>query len=272
MGELEVSSEKHTPRYDVSQERVDQLTDELLAENASKIDGQYRYVAIEINNTSRYTDVARHIERTVFEEAFNNDAEVMAEEYGPYEDASRFFISIDRTPPGKDRAIATGALRIIENSQAGLKTLNDAVNEPFAVSLDEVAARHTIDDLDTVWDVGTVAVLPEYRKGEGPVSVQLYRAMYLSALDHGIEHLVSIIDDRPLQKLVGYLGIPFGPLGNSKPGPYLGSEKSHAVYGHVPEFYKKMSRHMWTPRGLMAREALKRLVRGSEDTSLILSK
>lgn len=256
--------ESLTACYEVSPDELSTLTRELLDERAANVPNTRQYVTIETNGSSKYANIGRQIERVVFEQAFGNDAEQMRKEYGPYEEASTFFISIDRGL-GK----ATGVLRVIGNSPQGLKTLNDVQNEPFAISTDEVAQRHRIVDFDKAWDVGTIAVLPECRSGEGPVSVQLYRAMYKSALEHGIDHLVSIIDDKPLQKLKEYLAIPFVPLAGSQPKPYLGSEKSQAVYGYVPEFYKKMNRHMWTIKGLLARNALNRLVKGSEDDSLI---
>jgi len=252
-------------RYDLSDAEVRALSHQLLEEQASTVPTNYDYLAIEVDSGSKYANLGRYVEGKVFEEAFGNDSEEMTSEYGPYEESSKFFISFDRRTQQP-----TGVLRVIKNSPSGLKSLNDAANEPFNIDLQKAVDDHHISDLNDVWDVGTIAVLPEYRRGEGPVSVQLYRAMYLSALQNNIEHLVSIIDDKPLKKLTDYLAIPFVPLAGSKPGPYLGSEKSHVVYGHVPEFYHKMSRHMWTVRGMLARSALKRLVKGSEDESVVL--
>lgn len=254
------------PNYALSNEQVDDLTARLFVDRASETPTNFRYIAIELSGDSEYANIARNIERRVFEVTFpSNNAEMLAETYGPYDQSSRFFVSIDRTTKQ-----ATGALRIIENSASGLMTLNDVKGEPFLKSTQEIIQKHKINNLDKVWDVGTVAVLPEHRNGVGSVSVQLYRAMYLSALNHGIDHLVSIIDRRALSKLTKYLAIPFVPLAGAKSGPYLDSQSSQPVYGFIPEFYKKMSRHRErTIRGYLARGALDRLVEGSEDDSLV---
>lgn len=251
--------------YDLTTDEVAALTAELLASLAGAWPDRYRYVGIELPGQSRFSDIARHIERVVFEDCFGNDAAEMTAEYGPYEAASVFFVSIDRSTE-----LPSGALRVIGNSAQGLKTLNDARSAPFNIRLEDVATQHGIGDPASVWDAGTVAVLPEHRSGEGAVSVQLYRAMYLSAIQHGIDHLVSIIDDVPLRKLVEYLGIPFVPLADSAPGPYLGSVKSQAVYCHIPDFQPRTRRHRWTVRGFLARKPLARLARGSEDDALSL--
>jgi hypothetical protein len=188
----------------------------------------------------------------------------MRREYGPYEQQSKFFVSIDR-----EKKTPTGTLRIIKNGPAGLKTLNDLTelksNPHF---IEDIEGHHKIESLDDCWDVGTVAVPRQYRSAEGGVSVQLYRGMYVAAKNADVQHLVSIIDDRSLSKLTGYLGIPFKPLAEDEPFEYLGSKKSHAVYGYLPEFYGKMNRKRWTLRGVLARKVLSRLVGGSQDSEL----
>ena len=247
------------------------LTEELLAARTMNVSSQHRFVTVEVDSGETYANLGRHIEREVFEAAFGNTADAMIKEYAPYEASSSFFLSVDRA-----KARITGVLRVIKNSPNGFKTLDDLSKEPFNISKQEALSYHSIDNLDEVWDVGTVAVIPDYRSGEGPVSIQLYRAMYLSAVNHSIEHLVSIIDEGPLKKMKELLGIPFVPLAGAEPQPYLGSESSQPVYGYVPEFYEKMSRHEKTFKmraaslvGLVG-DALKRLVHGSADDSIVL--
>lgn len=252
-------------RYDLSPDEELLLTAELLEERASEVSIDHRYIAIEVDGDSKYANVGRNVERSVFEATFGNGAQKMYQEYGPYEMASKFFVSIDR-----ETSRPTGVLRVIGNSRQGFKTLNDVQQEPFSINTEDAIRQHNIKDLDLVWDVATVAVAPEYRSGAGAISVQLYRAMFKSALDNKIEHFVSVVDDKPLQKLKGYLGMPFIPLAHSKPGPYLGSAKSYAVYGSVPEFDKKLQRQTWTLRGILARSAMQRL-KGSDDGSIILN-
>jgi len=101
--------------------------------------------------------------------------------------------------------------------------------------------------------------------------VSYYIAQCINLLSKiGIEHLVSIVDDRALRMLKGHLAIPFVSLADSEPGPYLGSDKSHAVYAFVPEFYEKMSQHMDSVTSRLGKSVLERLVKGSEDESIIL--
>lgn len=251
--------------YDLSLEFSHCSTTRLLKYLAPRIPEDSGFITVELLGDDEFSDLARDIERRVFETFFGNDAQEMAQEYGPYEQSSRFFLFIDcmnKQP--------VGALRVISNSNRGLKTLNDAQGKPFNVKIKDVACQHSINDLDKAWDVGTVAVLPEYRSTNGLASIQLYRAMYISALKNQVDHLFAVVDDKPLQLLRDFLGIPFIPLAGSNSGPYLGSDMSHAVYGYIPEFYEKMSIYMRGVENPMLKAALDRLVNGTEDDMILL--
>ncbi|MDB5179604.1 MAG: hypothetical protein JWN12_236 [Candidatus Saccharibacteria bacterium] len=272
--ELEPTETGEVPTYDAAPELIQELTSQLLRENTEILPSadEYRYVAIEVPGDSQFANIGRHVERVVFEQKFGNNAQQMTEEYSPYEKASTFFISVDQTTQQ-----ATGVLRIIRNSSAGLKSWDDA-KDSFRFVEEKAAEKKGLQDLDKIWDVGTIAVLPEHRAKEGAVSILLERAMYLSAMAHDIQALTSIVDHKPLIKMRSTwrgVGIPFKALPGTKPQPYLGSKKSHAVYGFVPEFYEKMSQHRESFRGRMiARyalgDALDRLVEGTADEAIIL--
>lgn len=269
--EIEPSNEAARPRYDLKSEEMTALVERLVTERLGDIPDKYRFAAVEVGPTSEYADVGRSIERTVFEQSFGNTSEDMQREYGPFEAASTFFLSVDR-----ERKTPTGVLRVIKNSSAGLKSLNDAQQEPFSLDSAQLSKEKGMAELDRVWDIGTIAVLPEFRRNSGPVSILLERAMYKSAVLHNVQSLVSIIDDKPLTKMRSRwrgVGIPFRQL--TKPQPYLGSKKSHVVAGFIPEFYEKMSTHRESVRGrLLARyalgDALDRLVEGTEDDAIVL--
>lgn len=250
-------------KYDLDDDGIKLLTSKLLLERPPQ--SEERFICYMVNGDDEFSDIGRNVEREVFHHSFGNDAEEMAAEYGRYEKVSTFFVSIDTV-----NKVPTGALRVIGNSEQGFKSLNDLDVSSLQLQPQQVFDHYRIDDQDTVWDIGTVAVLPEFRSAAGSISVQLYRAMYVTAMQRGIEHFVSIIDQKPLQKLTDYLGIPFESLMDSQPFSYLGSEASQAVYGYVPDFYKKMNRKRWTAKGFLARTALNRLVRGSEDHTLQL--
>jgi hypothetical protein len=144
--------------------------------------------------------------------------------------------------------------------------------------MEAVSKQAGMENMETVQDAGTIAVPREYRRREGPVSILLERAMYIDAIERGMTAVVSIVDHKPLVKMKSRwrgVGIPFGRLGKSKAGPYLGSKKSHAVHGYFPEFYEKMSKHRESPRGrflakFVLGDALDRLVEGTNDDAIVL--
>ncbi|MDN5275562.1 MAG: hypothetical protein JWN33_211 [Candidatus Saccharibacteria bacterium] len=224
--------ESLVPRYDLSHVEIKSLTNDLLAERSESLVAQSQIVIFEAGSNSAYTNIGRYIERVVFEESFGNDTQEMVREYGPYEAASLFFIAIDTA-----EAEPVGVIRIIENSPAGLKTLNDVQNPPFSISFDSVVSAHSIDDMDNVWDIGTAAVLPCYRfSDKGSPSLMLYASGIRQANILGIEHVVSLVDDKAYRNMTQNIGIPFQPLADALPASYLGSKLSHAAYGRVDEF------------------------------------
>lgn len=258
----EIKQEGINP-YEMSLDQASELAGRLLDEHPPQSND--RYVCYRFDGSDSYSDIGRAIERSVFEAAFGNDAKEMKQEYGPYENHSKFFITVDA-----EKRHPSGVVRVIEGTIDQTKTLQDLASIGH-VTLEEVATQHHISPEDTVWDVGTLAVLPEYRAREGQVSVQLFRGMYVSARDSGIEHLVSVIDNKAHTKLVKVLGIPFQHLAHKKqPFSYLGSDESRAVYGYVPDFYKRMrrGRHI-NPAKILARSVLRKLRDGSEDRALM---
>lgn len=268
-GAEHVKNELVAPRYDLDATEVDQLTQSLLSERVQDVPEHHRYVAVEVAGDGKYANIGRFIEETVFEEAFGNDSDEMKREYSDYESSSTFFLSIDRQT-GK----ATGALRVIKNSENGLKSYDDAVNH-FGV-LPEKAAEHPgMEDMDKVWDVGTIAVLPEHRSKEGPVAFLLQRAMYVSALAHDVQSLIAIIDERPLLRMQS-VGIPFKPLGGSEARPYLGSGKSRAVHGYIPDFEPSIDKLRKSIRGrllasfVLGKDIFDRLIGTAADDAIVL--
>jgi hypothetical protein len=222
-------------RYELHDNQAADLAQQLLALHPPA--GGHRFVCYPVGGRSPFADLGRQLELEVFQAAFGNDSALMEQEYGPYEDASRFFVVVDR-----QHRRAAGALRVITNSAAGLKTIDDIAGEPLRIAREDFQAFHGVEDLDRCWDVGTVAVLPEYRRSASQsrtVSLLLYRAFYLHALRHGIEHAVAIIDGHAHRGLRA-LGVPFVPIHGSGPFAYLDSASSTALYGHVPEFRATM--------------------------------
>ena len=223
------------PQYDMSIDAVVDLTSDLLLENFEKA-SHNKEVVIEVDGDSKFANLGRYVESVVFEKSFGNDNYEMTEAYKDYESSSRFNVCIDI-----ESSRPIGAIRIIENSDKGFKTLNDITEPPFNVNVDEFIKQRNIDNFNKVWDVGTVAVLPEFQSSGA--SILLFRAMYTSALRSGIDHIVSVIDEKPFKLLTKYFSIPFIPIIDGLESlPYMGSNKSHAVYGYVPQFFDEMSK------------------------------
>lgn len=224
------------PRYDLPDERVEQLTHKFLDEGSLP---EGRYFCAEVAGNHELANVARGIERKVFEESFANNDGVMQELYAPYEDASSFFMVFDRE---ERKAIST--LRVIGNSPAGHMTLNETLKYT-GKDLDEIIERHQLDPatLDATWDVGTLAVLPEYRgkRSDLMASTLLYRAYFLAGRTHGIQKLVAIIDPRA-RKNAALLGIPLSNICDTESFDYEGSKGSAAVIGDFPDFEASVSR------------------------------
>jgi hypothetical protein len=215
--------------YRPSAPGTDDRLQRLLAQRPLRGDG--RFGCYRIADSSPYSDLARAVECEVFQEFFGNDPEVMTEAYANYETHSTFLLAVDRKLEQP-----AGALRIISNSATGLKTLNDIAEAPLSLPTAKVRLHHGIGDLDACWDVGTLAVLRDYRgqASDHYVSTMLYGLFYDEAVRQGIEHVVTILDKHAYKQLTEVLGVPFVPIAGSEPFNYLGSENSRAAYMHVP--------------------------------------
>lgn len=243
--------------YDMSLEEINGLAAQLLERQPPTADD--RYVCYEVDGRAAFADIGRFIERVRFEEAFGNTADEMHQEYGPYENESTFFLSLDT-----EKKTPVGALRIIRNSDAGLKTVNDISAPPLNLTIDVIRDSHHISTFDECWDIGTVAAMHGYPPGAA--SIQLYRGAYLAAMRENVQHVVSVIDMNVLPKLTNYLGFPFVSLAGTGPFEYLGSKQSQAVYGYVPEFHAQMiQKQKSTLKGRLAEKVLDRLLIGTED-------
>jgi hypothetical protein len=180
-----------------------------------------RFVAFAIAPADPMADVARTVERQVFEQSFGNDAAEMAAEYGPYEENSLFFLVLDRRT-GRP----AGAGRVIDG---GGKTLDEAP-DLIGRDLSEIAEAHALHD-GRIWDFATVGVLPAYRGNKSGllVSSLLYRT-FLRAGDRArVRHVVTLLDRRAHANM-SLLGVPFVPMAGSAPFPYLGSPSTMALY------------------------------------------
>ncbi|GAA2483105.1 hypothetical protein [Winogradskya humida] len=220
-------------RYDLTAAEIWRVTTEFLAAHP----GRGRFVSAVVGPATPLAAVGRTLERHVFEDAFGNDAKVMAAEYGAYEHNSIFFVALDRR-----HGVPAGVARMIESTGPGVKTIDDAP-ACIGVPLEGILTAHGMDG-GTVWDCATLAVLPEYR---GPrsallVSSLMYRTFLVIGARRGVRHAVSMLD-RGAYKGIGLLGTPLEPLAGSGPFAYLGSAENRAVYMDFPRIAPTVTRH-----------------------------
>lgn len=178
------------------------------------------FVALAVRPDDLLADVARTVERRVFEESFSLDADVMTAEYAAYERDSIFFLVIER-----HTGAPAGAARVIDG---GGKTLDDAP-DAIGVDLSTIVEKHGMFG-GKIWDFATLAVLPEYRGGKSTmVSSLLYRAFLNAGRRAEVQHIVAMLDGRA-HRGIALIGAPFEPMAGSEPFDYLGSPQTHALY------------------------------------------
>jgi hypothetical protein len=178
------------------------------------------FIALAVRHDDLLADVARTVERKVFEESFALDAALMTAEYTAYEQDSLFFLVLDRRT-----LLPAGAARVIDG---GGKTLDDAPGM-IGVDLSTIVATHDMFD-GKIWDFATLAVLPEYRGGKSTmVSSLLYRAFLNGGRRAGVRHVVAMLDSRA-HRGIAMIGAPFEPMAGSEPFDYLGSPSTSALY------------------------------------------
>lgn len=134
-------------------------------------------------------DRARDLERLVFERSFGMSTAEHAAHYDPFDEASFFLAVLDRHDGD-----VVGAIRVVEPSPAGLVS---AIDIGLVWGLDRDQIEHptpgTVLPLGSTWDIATLAVLPDRRRG-GIISRALYQAMCMSSREAGVRTWLSILD------------------------------------------------------------------------------
>lgn len=246
------NGENNNVRYDLDPTEAAALVRELLDAHPPAVKAGIE--CYELSSDSHFSNIGRHIEASVFGDTFGNSSEQMVREYGPYEDQSRFFITVD-----SEKETPIGALRVIEDGKSGLKTFND-LNEVMSES--DIRAYHNIGD-DACWDIGTLAIMPEYR-GNGIPTVMMIRGAYKALLAHDIKHAIAAMDSRPYKKLVkGVFGAPYVPLAGMEPLPYLGSDSTQPLYSYVSEYKEALEDSLQKSDNDLAKLAIKAVLDGS---------
>jgi len=186
------------------------------------------FVSVVAGPDEPLAQVGRAVEGQVFEQAFGNDAAVMATEYGPYERQSIFLVVLDRR-----RGVPAGVARVITGRPREMKTVVDA--PPYiGHGADEIIAAHGLHE-GTVWEFATIAVLPAYRGGRAALAVSslIYRTFLLAGRRAGVRHVVAMLDRGGYRNL-RLLGVRLIPMCDSEPFAYLGSAETRALYSDFP--------------------------------------
>lgn len=209
------------------------LVSDVIDTSASQPFGAYAFASDDPG-----AEIARHVERIVFLEAFGNTAELLAHEYGPYEATSVFLCVIDQR-----RRLPAGSMRLIVPTLGGpgLKTLHDIDalwKEPDAPGSPPRRSRRSPL---TTWDIATLAVVEGYRApgAAGLVSLGLYQSTVRTALSNGGKRFVAILDYKVYRMSRMQFGRPFVPLGSPK--PYLGSEQSLPVACDLHDWKRRLT-------------------------------
>ena len=172
-------------------------------------------------------EAARRCEAEVFLARFGNTPEQIAVEYGPYDESSVWLAVMDGD------GVAQAAGRLIRPGPAGLKTLDDLRREPWRID-PVLAARRAGVRPAVSWESATFAVRPGLRRRGYDAMEALFYGLAVGSLVNAFEAVVAVIDDQVL-RLFGSIGLFLHPFPGTRPGPYLGSPRSSALYAFTDE-------------------------------------
>jgi hypothetical protein len=184
---------------------------------------KYTPLELHFDPTGDLLAAARDCEAEVFLRAYGNTREEIADEYGPYEDASAFVALTD------ERGDVVAETRLIAPSAAGLKTLNDMGRSPW--KLDGYrSARAAGLDLSLTWDVATVGVRTDAIRGTGlKAAVAMYFAIVAATRANDLRWIVMIMDERA-RRLLNSIALPTHVLPGGFSGDYMGSPTCTPVW------------------------------------------
>ena len=183
------------------------------------------------------SELARHVEREVFYEYFNNTPELLEAEYGPYEGSTVFVCALDHR-----RGLPAGAIRLVLPSPAGLKSLGD-VEPVWGHRIDDVMERTNLRlEADSAWDIATLAVDSEYRgkATDGLVSLGLYQGVAQLALQCQVKWVVTVLDLVVLNLIQEATSQVFERFAGLEPLPYLDSPASLPVYSDLDAYFARL--------------------------------
>jgi hypothetical protein len=180
-----------------------------------------------IRSDESFAELGRAIEREVFFDFFGNTPELLHQEYDPYEGASLFLVVIDHL-----RRLPAAVVRMILPSPIGFKSLHD-IAKVWGVPADEaIESTGSSFDLDSVWDIATLAVSREYRgaASHGLVSLGLYQGMNMLGTLVDVRHAIAILDLVVYDLVQKSFHRAFSPFPGLEPRRYLDSPSSLPIW------------------------------------------
>ena len=190
-----------------------------------------------IEGSDVHADIGRYVEWQVFENAFGNDIDTMRSEYEPYDSASVFLTLVDY-----EKQQPAAVIRLIKpEGPKGLKSLNDLISptleqpdgtqiqNPWYEAGDTLESRlnEVGNDGSKIVDIGTMAVMPEYRSAhaQAGASAVLYSSCARWSFEQDYPFWVTIIDERALRMIQSW-GEPFENFDHADYASYLDSSSS----------------------------------------------
>lgn len=245
----EITGPSNLPSYEmIERENEAALISEALSENPDLAEGSSPYALLTFDSSSKYANIARSLEGKVFNEYFENDPDLMEEEYRQYEAGSTFFLLVNR-----QELEPAGVMRIIHHTDSGFKSTNDlSTNKCLKKDGTRATDFETADkiveligaDDKKILDVATIAANPKYGEkatGSPIVLASLIRAVYKYSLQNDYDDLVAIIDAVPLQKLEA-VGLPISkPEGIAENFTYLGAQDNTFMHIKIADVERSVS-------------------------------
>lgn len=176
--------------------------------------------------TGDLLEQALDCEAEVFLRWYGNTRQQLADEYGPYQDASVFLALED-----SDGDVVAAMRLIAPGGSAGFKTLADIGRDPWRVD-GMRSARVAGIDLRTTWDVATVGTRRTSRAHGMRHSFALYHGLGIVARVNAMTTFTAVLDER-VRRLLDQVGLITQPFPGTAPGHYLGSDASSPVYAHT---------------------------------------
>jgi hypothetical protein len=170
-------------------------------------------------------EATRECEAEIFLHWYGNTREQFADEYGPYEDVTRFISLSDA-----DGDVVAVMRLLAPGGTAGLKTLADIGSEPWQVDGTRSAAAAGLD-LRSTWEIATIGSRRKSARSGVRYSLALYHGLMLMARANQMSSIVAILDER-VRRLLDATGLTMQTLPGTRTASYLGSEASTPVFAH----------------------------------------